>query len=113
MALYHFSVSQIKRSAGQSALAAAAYRAGERLYSEYYDEISDYTRKGGVLHTEILLPAHAPECFRDRATGQPISLKHLCLVKERHITITGRDFTARKILNWLALSCKKNLWIAE
>ena len=68
MALYHFSVSQIKRSAGQSALAAAAYRAGERLYSEYYDEISDYTRKGGVLHTEILLPAHAPACFRDRAT---------------------------------------------
>lgn len=68
MALYHFSVSQIKRSAGQSALAAAAYRAGERLYSEYYDEISDYTRKGGVLHTEILLSAHAPECFRDRAT---------------------------------------------
>lgn len=51
MALYHFSVSQIKRSAGQSVLAAAAYRAGERLYSEYYDEISDYTRKGGVLHT--------------------------------------------------------------
>lgn len=68
MALYHFSVSQIKRSAGQSVLAAAAYRAGERLYSEYYDEISDYTRKGGVLHTEILLPAHAPECFRNRAT---------------------------------------------
>lgn len=68
MALYHFSVSQIKRSAGQSVLAAAAYRAGEHLYSEYYDEISDYTRKGGVLHTEILLPAHAPECFRDRAT---------------------------------------------
>lgn len=68
MALYHFSVSQIKRSAGQSVLAAAAYRAGERLYSEYYDEISDYTRKGGVLHTEILLPAHASERFRDRAT---------------------------------------------
>ena len=68
MALYHFSVSQIKRSAGQSVLAAAAYRAGERLYSEFYDEISDYTRKSGVLHTEILLPAHAPACFRDRAT---------------------------------------------
>ena len=67
MALYHFSVSQIKRSAGQSVLAAAAYRAGERLYSEYYDEISDYTRKGGVLHTEILLPAHAPACFPSNA----------------------------------------------
>ena len=36
MALYHFHVDQIKRSAGQSAIAAAAYRAGEKLYSEYY-----------------------------------------------------------------------------
>ena len=36
MALYHFHVEQIKRSAGQSVIAAAAYRAGERLYSEYY-----------------------------------------------------------------------------
>lgn len=67
MALYHFSVSQIKRSARQSVLAAAAYRAGEHLYSEYYDEISDYTRKGGVLHTEICA-CSAPERFRDRAT---------------------------------------------
>lgn len=24
--------------------------------------------RGGILHTEILLPAHAPACFRDRAT---------------------------------------------
>ena len=33
MALYHFHVTQIKRSAGQSVTAAAAYRAGERLHS--------------------------------------------------------------------------------
>ena len=48
MALYHLTVNQIKRSAGQSAIAATAYRAGERLYSDYYGEYSDYTRKGGV-----------------------------------------------------------------
>ena len=41
MALYHFHVDQIKRSAGQSAIAAAAYRAGEKLYSEYYGETND------------------------------------------------------------------------
>ena len=35
MALFHLSVTQTKRSAGQSAIASAAYRAGERLYSEY------------------------------------------------------------------------------
>ena len=59
---------QIKRSAGQSAVAAAAYRAGERLYSDYYGEYSDYTRKGGVIHSEILLPPNAPPEYRDRAT---------------------------------------------
>ena len=32
MALFHLSVTQTKRSAGQSAIASAAYRAGARLY---------------------------------------------------------------------------------
>ena len=49
MALFHLSVTQVKRSEGQSAIASAAYRAGERLYSERYGEYSDYTRKGGVI----------------------------------------------------------------
>ena len=68
MALYHLTVNQIKRSAGQSAIAAAAYRAGERLYSDYYGEYSDYTRKGGVICSEIILPPHAPPEYQDRAT---------------------------------------------
>ena len=68
IALYHFCVKQIKRSAGQSAIAAAAYRVGERLYSDYYGEFSDYTRKGGVIYSEIILPPHAPPEYRDRAT---------------------------------------------
>ena len=68
MAQYHFHVTQIKRSAGQSAIASAAYRAGERLYSDYYGEWSDYTRKGGVLHSEILLPENAPADYADRQT---------------------------------------------
>ena len=68
MALYHFHVDQIKRSAGQSVIAAAAYRAGEKLYCEYYGENNDFTRKGGVLHTEILLPPNAPRSYADRQT---------------------------------------------
>lgn len=68
MALYHFHVGQIKRSAGQSAVECAAYRAGEKLYSEYYGQVSDYTRKGGVMYTEILLPPHAPREYADRQT---------------------------------------------
>ena len=68
IALFHFHVTQIKRSAGQSAVAAAAYRSGEKLHSEYYGEDSDYTKKGGVICSEILLPLHAPPSFSDRET---------------------------------------------
>ena len=68
MALFHFHVTQVKRSAGQSVVTSAAYRAGEKLYSEYYGEISDYTHKGGVVCTDILLPPQAPAEYQDRAT---------------------------------------------
>ena len=68
IALYHFHVTQIKRSAGQSAIASAAYRSGEKLHSEYYGEDSDYTKKGGVICSEILLPSYAPSSFSDRET---------------------------------------------
>ena len=49
-------------------MAAAAYRAGEKLHSTYYGEDSDYTRKGGVICSEILLPSHAPSEYADRET---------------------------------------------
>ena len=68
MALFHLHVTQVKRSAGQSAVASAAYRAGEKLYSEYYGEANDFTHKGGVVYTDILLPPQAPAEYKDRAT---------------------------------------------
>lgn len=68
MALFSFHVDQIKRSNGSSVVAAAAYRAGERLHIDRYDEVSDYTKKRGVLHKEIMLPENAPEEYKDRET---------------------------------------------
>ncbi len=68
MADYHFHVTQIKRSSGQSAIACAAYRAGEKLFSEYYGETSDYTRKSGVVESGIMLPDYAPNEYSDRQT---------------------------------------------
>lgn len=68
MSLFHFHVTQIKRSAGQSAVACAAYRAGEKLKSEYYGEVSDYTRKGGVVESGIMLPEYVPQKLSDRET---------------------------------------------
>ena len=49
-------------------MASAAYRAGEKLHSEYYGEVSDYTNKGGVIYTEIFLPPYAPREYADRET---------------------------------------------
>jgi ATP-dependent exoDNAse (exonuclease V) alpha subunit len=68
MAIYHLSIRIISRGKGKSAVATAAYRAGEKITNEYDGIIHDYTRKSGVVHTEILLPSHAPPEFSDRAT---------------------------------------------
>jgi len=67
LAIYHCSIKIISRGKGQSAIAAAAYRAGEKIYSEYDGQTSDYTRKKGIVHTEIILPDNAPAEFQDRA----------------------------------------------
>ena len=61
MALYHFHVEPVSRADGRSAVACAAYRSGEKLIDEYYGTIQDYTRKQGVLHSEISLPENAVE----------------------------------------------------
>lgn len=60
MAIYHCSIKIVKRSQGKSAVAAAAYRSGEKLTNEWDGVTHDYTKKGGVVHTEILLPTNAP-----------------------------------------------------
>lgn len=67
MAIYHLSVKTVSRSAGRSATAAAAYRAGVEITDERTGEIHDYTRKGGVESAELVLPACAPEWAADRA----------------------------------------------
>ncbi len=67
MAIYHCSIKIISRGKGKSAVAAAAYRSGETLTNEYDGITHDYTRKGGIVHTEILLPDHAPAEYADRA----------------------------------------------
>ena len=67
MADYRFSAQVIKRSDGKSAVAAAAYRSGERLLDERTGTVCDYTRKGGVIHSEIVTPANTPDWMHDRA----------------------------------------------
>lgn len=66
MAIYHLSVKTVSRSAGRSATAAAAYRAGVELVCKSTGVIHDYTRKGGVVATTIVAPLDAPKWATDR-----------------------------------------------
>ena len=68
IAIFHCSVKIIKRSTGRSSVAAAAYRSGEKLVNEWDGMTHDFTRKGGIVHTEIMLPIHVPPEFADRST---------------------------------------------
>ena len=68
IAIYHCSIKIVSRGKGKSAVAAAAYRSGEKLTNEWDGLTHDYTKKGGVVHSEILLPAHAQPAFSDRST---------------------------------------------
>ena len=56
MASYHLSAKPISRSAGRSATGAAAYRAGVEITDERTGMVHDYTRKGGVMHAQLILP---------------------------------------------------------
>ena len=83
MAIYHLHVKAISRNMGRSSVAAAAYRAGEKLRDDNTiaaaayrsgEELRgkgvthDYRHKTGVAHTEIMLPNNAPPEYFDRNT---------------------------------------------
>ena len=66
MAIYHLNADVVKRSQGQCVTASAAYRAGEQLTDARLGKTFDYTRRSGVLCSEIMAPADAPEWMRNR-----------------------------------------------
>ena len=67
MAIYHMSAQVLSRSAGASAVAAAAYRAGENIVDERTGERHDYRRRAGLDGAEIVAPDDAPAWARERA----------------------------------------------
>lgn len=70
MAIYHFSTNVHSRGKSHSAVSAAAYRSGERLYDERLGQTYDWKQyrrsHGAVLASEIFLPDGADEKYRDR-----------------------------------------------
>ena len=64
--MYHLRVKYVKRSEGRSAVAAAAYRSGEKLTDEREGKTHDYTRKQDIEHSELILPDHMPASLASR-----------------------------------------------
>ena len=67
MAIFHLSVKTVSRSAGRSATAAAAYRAGVEIADVRTGEVHDYTRRSGVESATLVLPSVVPLWAADRA----------------------------------------------
>lgn len=74
MAIYHLSIKPVSRSAGRSATAAAAYRAGVRITDERTGEIHDYTRKGGVEFATIVAPLGVKGAYDREALWNAVEL---------------------------------------
>ena len=91
MAIYHLSIKPISRSSGRSATGAAAYRAGEKVVDSRTGEIHDYTRKRGVIASEIVLPDSAgwtptrSELWN--AAEQAEKRKDACVAREHEVAI--------------------------
>ena len=67
MAIFHFSVKNIGRSQGRSAVACSAYRSGTKIKDIETGIVHDYTRKNGIVFSEIILCENAPPKYKDRA----------------------------------------------
>jgi hypothetical protein len=70
MASFHLSVKTIKRSAGRSATAAAAYRSASVIECDREGRMHDYTAKRGVEACFILAPAEARETRSNSVTAR-------------------------------------------
>lgn len=68
MAIYHCSIKVGSKGKGQSAIAASAYRSGQKLIDNSTGLVSDYTRKHGIVFSEVSLCQNAPAEYANRET---------------------------------------------
>ena len=102
MAIYHLEAKVISRGTGRSVVAASAYMSCSKLYNDYDGIEHDYTRKQGLVHQEIMLPANAPSEWADRE-------KLWNAVEEAEKTKDSR--LAREFVAALPIELSKDAWI--
>lgn len=68
MAIYHMNIKICGRSKGQSAIAASAFRSGEKLKDYETGQTFNYPEKEGIVFSEVCLCDNAPAEYSDRET---------------------------------------------
>ena len=111
MAIFHMSVKVIQRSKGRSAVAAAAYRASEKILDERTGLEHDYTRKGKPIGTPVIITpdgskisraelwnmAEQAEKRKDATTAREYELALPC-----ELTTEQRESLAKEFCHYLA-----------
>lgn len=90
MAIYHLSAKVVSRTSGRSAVAAAAYRSGERLLDARTGLAHDFRSRSGVVTSFIAAPADAPEWALDRQSLWSATEMH----EKRSNSTTAREWEA-------------------
>ncbi len=92
MAIYHATLKVFSRSAGRSAIAAAAYRAGARLSDARTGTIHDYRRRRDVAAVDLFAPdesptwANDPQHLWDRAEAAE-RRSNACVARELEVSL--------------------------
>ena len=107
---FYFNLSHVSRGErGRSVVAASAYRSGAKLYDQRKEKYHDYTRKRGIVYTEVLLPHNAPTYLQNReelwnevehreVRKDSRLAKDLILMLPRGLTLKHQVATAKKFL---------------
>lgn len=102
MAIYHLEAKVITRGVGRSVVAAVAYASCSEIYNDYDGVLHNYTKKGSLVHSEVLLPSNAPEAWQDRA-----ELWNAVEAAEK----SKNSQLARELIVALPVELKSNEWI--
>lgn len=112
MAIFHASLKTFSRGRGQSAVAAAAYRAGVLLHDELGGKTQDYRSRAGVLASFIVLPKPAPSWMMERAMlwnmaewsekrKDSVVARELEVALPHELTPAARERLVRNMAQWL------------
>lgn len=92
MAMFRIDIKSIKRSAGQKATAAAAYRAGERIRDERTGKVHNHSRREDVTYTEIFLPSQFGDSPIEWARHRASLWNAAEAAEKRHNSRVAREF---------------------